>query len=115
MLGLFIGDRGVSIIEGEDFRAAPERAASPHDGHTEFSLLATDAVELDGECFCVAVYEEAKLNQWQAGVRIDPADVYAATVNALRASSPATATLTAPARVTVTRKARTSKRARRRR
>jgi len=80
MLGIFIGDKGVSIVEGEDFALAPEIAADPHNGVTMHKLVATDAVVFDPEQreqfgfdFAVcAFYEQIPATKWELAIRPEP-------------------------------------------
>jgi len=82
MLGLFFSERGISIIEGEDFRLAPALAVDPHVGRIPHELIATDAVVFnceervwfDQDFSVVALYEQRPTPVWQRAVRPEPTE-----------------------------------------
>jgi hypothetical protein len=72
VLGIFVGYRGIAIVEGHDYLLAPECATGPHKGRGEFKLLALDGVIVDGLPRVCAFYEELVLPEWERGLRPIP-------------------------------------------
>lgn len=69
MLGLFVGDSGVCIIDGDDFIVPPTLSTSPHSGRDQYALRGTDAVFYDGEARVVAFYEQIPLAEFERAIR----------------------------------------------
>lgn len=74
MFGLFVSEKGISIIEGRD-PIAPELAESPHGNQDKFQLIAAGALILDDEPKTFMTYEQVPLQEWARGLRPDPSEV----------------------------------------
>jgi hypothetical protein len=69
LLGLFVADRGISIIE-KRVNTVPELCTrfEASDG-TRYRLRCIDAVLLDDEPHSVAFYEEVTPTRWELAIR----------------------------------------------